>query len=306
MNKNKRLAYLKKIDAHIGFHTGNGIAPQVLDLKKANANKFVTNCNIRKVRNEDKQETYIRVNPNKENNGYILTGYKAFNKVMNSVFEELEIEDFKWKRVDMSFNTMDNKYYQNYTKLNRLLIACIANSSNDKNTYDTKDFWTGRTKSLATKNQLREVEFYDKADESNNRSPYYSRLELRSVRMNGNIEHEFLNVWFERLDDAVMEFESVQDRFNQNMAEIYLEDLARKKRDREFMSINSFLMTRRDYIFTSSQMKKLLMLLGMNESKAKNKAYNFKKHHNIEYFEREDLEVIVADIKEKMNEYFSK
>ena len=306
MNKNKRLAYLKKIDAHIGFHTGNGIAPQVLDLKKTNANKFVTNCNIRKVRNEDKQETYIRVNPNKENNGYILTGYKAFNEVMNSVFEELEIEDFKWKRVDMSFNTMDNKYYQNYTKLNRLLIACIANSSNDKNTYDTKDFWTGRTKSLATKNQLREVEFYDKADESNNRSPYYSRLELRSVRMNGDIEHEFLNVWFERLDNAVMEFEAVQDRFNQNMAEIYLEDLARKKRDREFMSINSFLMTRRDYIFTSRQMKKLLMLLGMNETKAKNKAYNFKKHHNIEYFEREDLEVIVADIKEKMNEYFSK
>ena len=240
MNKNKRLAYLKKIDAHIGFHTRNGIAPQVHDLKKAYANKFVTNCNIRKVRNEDKQETYIRVNPNKENNGYILTGYKAFNKVMNSVFEELEIEDFKWKRVDMSFNTMDNKYYQTYTKLNRLLIACIANSSNDKNTYDTKDFWTGRTKSLATKNQLREVGFYDKADESNNRSSYYSRLELRSVRMNGDIEHEFLNVWFERLDNAVMEFESVQDRFNQNMAEIYLEDLARKKRDREFMSINSF------------------------------------------------------------------
>ena len=306
MNKNKRLAYLKKIDAHVGFHTGDGIAPQVLDLNKANDNGFVTNCNIRKVRNEDKQETYIRVNPNKENNGYILTGYKAFNEVMNSVFEELEIEDFKWKRVDMSFNTMDNKYYQNYTKLNRLLIACIANSSNDKNTYDTKDFWTGRTKSLATKNQLREVEFYDKADESNNRSPYYSRLELRSVRMNGDIEHEFLNVWFERLDNAVMEFEAVQDRFNQNMAEIYLEDLARKKRDREFMSINSFLMTRRDYIFTSRQMKKLLMLLGMNESKAKNKAYNFKKHHNIEYFKRDDLEAIVADIKAKMAEYFSK
>ena len=124
--------------------------------------------------------------------------------------------------------------------------------------------------------------------------------------MNGDIEHEFLNVWFERLDNAVKEFEAVQNRFNENMAEIYLEDLAKKKRDREFMSINSFLMTRRDYIFTSSQMKKLLMLLGMNESKAKNKAYNFKKHHNIEYFEREDLEVIVADIKEKMNEYFSK
>lgn len=306
MNKTKRMAYLKKIDAHVGFHTGNGIAPQVLDLKKANENQIVTNCNIRKVRNEDKQETYIRVNPNRNNNGYILTEYTAFKEVMNDVFEELGITDFKWKRVDMSFNTMDNKYYPNYTKLNRLLIACIANSSNDKNTYDTKNFWNGKTKSLATRNQLREVEFYDKADESQNRSPYYSRLELRSVRMKGDIEHEFLNVWFERLDNAVKEFEAVQDRFNQSMAELYLEDLSKKKRDREFMSINSFLMTRRDYIFTSKQMKKLLVLLGLTEREAKNKAYNFKKHHNIEYFDREDLESIVADIKEKIIEYFSK
>ncbi len=57
MNKKKRLAYLKEIDAQVDFHTGNGIAPQVLDLKKANDNDFVTNCNIRKVRNEDEQET---------------------------------------------------------------------------------------------------------------------------------------------------------------------------------------------------------------------------------------------------------
>ena len=154
MKEKKKLAYLREIDAHVGFHTGNGITPQVLDLNKANGNKFVTNCNIRKVRNEDKQETYIRVNPNKENNGYILTDYSEFKRVMDGVFEELGITDFKWKRVDMSFNTMDNKYYANYTKLNRLLIACIANSSNDKNTYDTKNFWNGKTKSLATKNQL--------------------------------------------------------------------------------------------------------------------------------------------------------
>ncbi len=50
MDKKKRLAYLKEINAHVGFHTGNGIAPQVLDLKKANDNDFVTNCNIRSVR----------------------------------------------------------------------------------------------------------------------------------------------------------------------------------------------------------------------------------------------------------------
>ena len=63
MNEKKKFAYLREIDAHVGFHTGNGITPQVLDLNKANGNKFVTNCNIRKVRNEDKQETYVRVKP---------------------------------------------------------------------------------------------------------------------------------------------------------------------------------------------------------------------------------------------------
>ena len=306
MHLEKSLFNLRDNDTQVGFHTGNGITQEVIDLDKANKNNIIVNCNIRKVGNKDKNETYMRVNPNKNNNGYILTEYTAFQKVMQDVFEELGVKEFKWKRVDMSFNTMDNKYYANYTKLNRLLIACIANSTNDKNTYDTKNFWNGKTKSLATKNQLREVEFYDKADESQNRSPYYSRLELRSVRMNGDIEHEFLEVWFERLDKAIEEFEAVQNRFNQNMAEIYLEDLAKKKHDREFLSINSFLMTRRDYIFTSSQMKKLLMLLGLSKEEAQNKAYNFQKYHSIEYFKREDIEEIVADIKEKIIEYFSK
>lgn len=101
--------------------------------------------------------------------------------------------------------------------------------------------------------------------------------------MRGSIEHEFLDVWFERLDNAVKEFEAVQDRFNFNMAVIYLEDLAKRKKDREFMSISSFLMTRREYIFTNSQMKKLLIMLGLTEE-ATNKAYNFKKYHTIEYF----------------------
>lgn len=108
------------------------------------------------------------------------------------------------------------------------------------------------------------------------------------------------------MDDAVKEFGAVQDRFNQSMTELYLEDLSKKKRDREFMSLNSFLMTRRDYIFTSNQMKKLLMLLGYTETAAINKAYNFKKYHNIEYFSLEDLKAVVTDIKEKMIVYFSK
>lgn len=306
MNINKRLAYCKNNETQMGIHSGNGTTREIVDLDKANNINLIETCNIRKVRNEDGYETYMRMNPNRNYNGYISTEYTNFKNVMQDLFEELGVSDFEWKRVDLSFNTLDNKYFANYTKLNRLLIACLANSTNDYNTYDTKNFWNGKTKSLATKNQYREIEFYDKEDESRRKSPYYSRLEFRSMRMRGSIEHEFLEVWFVRLDNAVKEFEAVQDRFNQNMAEVYMQDLVKNKHDREFMSINSFLMTRREYIFTNCQLKKLLIMLGLTEKGAQNKAYNFKKHHTIEYFRREDLEVIIADIKAKIIEYFSR
>ena len=109
-----------------------------------------------------------------------------------------------------------------------------------------------------------------------------------------------------RLDKAAKHFEKVQHRFNRNMAQLYLEDLTKKKKDRDFLSVNSFLMTRKDYIFTSKQMKELLMMIGLSEEKATNKAYNFKKHHTIEYFKKEDLDYIIADIKAKITDYFAK
>lgn len=305
MNFNKRLAYCNN-QTQIGIHTGNGTTRENVDLDKASKINLIENCNIRKVRNEDRYEIYMRVNPNRNSHGYISTKYTEFSNIMQGLFDELGIMSFKWKRVDLSFNTLDNQYYSNYTKLNRLLIACLANSANDYNTYDTKNFWNGKTKSLVTKNGYREIEFYDKKDESKNKSPYYSRLEFRSMRMRGSIEHEFLEVWFERLDKATQQFENVQNKFNQSMAEIYMEDLVKKKHHREFLSINSFLMARRDYIFTSNQLKKLLVMLGLTEKEAKNKAYNFKKYHSIEYIKKEDLEAIIADIKAKITDYFSK
>ncbi len=301
MNKNKLIAYGRGI-TNSGIHTGNGTTSHVKDFDKVNKSNLIESYIDRK----DKNEIYMRINPNKNFGGYVADSYSQFNQIMDDLFDEIGVTDFKWKRIDLSFNTMDCHYYENYTKLNRLLIACIADSVNDYNTHDTKNFWNGKTKSLVTKNGYREAEFYDKYDESNGKSPYFSRLELRSKRINGSIEHEFLVLWFERLDKAAKHFEEVQHRFNRNMAQLYLEDLAKKKKDREFLSINSFLMTRKDYIFTSKQMKELLMMIGLSEEKATNKAYNFKKHHTIEYFKKEDLDYIIADIKAKITDYFAK
>ena len=305
MNENKIIA-LSKAQSHIGIHTANGITYDTVDLVKANAHNMVRTCNKKEIGNKNGVKTYIRVNPNKDRNGYIIPSYSEFQEVMQKLYDDIGITNFNWNRVDLSFNTMENSFYADYTKLNRLLIACFAKSTNDYNTYDTRNFWTGREKSLATKNDYRDIEFYDKNDEAQGHSPYYSRLELRSKKMRKDIKTEFMSLWFERLDNAVKEFEAIQDKFNFHMSELYLEDMKKPKREREFLSLNSFLMTRKGYIFTSTQMKKLLMLIGLDENAARNKAYNFKKNHKIEYFKKEDLEAIVADIKSKIIEYFSK
>jgi len=52
------------------------------------------------------------------------------------MYDDIGITDFNWKRVDLSFNTMENNFYSNYTKLNRLHIACFVKLANDYNTYD--------------------------------------------------------------------------------------------------------------------------------------------------------------------------
>lgn len=305
MNRNKKNAFCNE-STKVGIHTGNGTTNNIVDLERCIANCLVSDANIRKARERDWNETYIRINPNSNNNGYIDCEYTTFKRKVQVLFDELDIKEFEWKRIDLSFNTLNDSYYQDYVKLNRLLIACVADSANDTNTYDTKNFWNGKTKSLATKNGYRQIEYYDKQDESNHKSPYFGRLEIRSMRISGSIEHEFLDVWFERFDRAAKQFESVQERFNKNMAAIYLEDLAKRKRDREFLNINSFLMTRTDYIFTSTQMKSLLMMMGLTEKQARYKAENYKKYHNIEYFKKKDLDDVIADIKKKIIEYFSR
>ncbi len=147
---NKLNRYGKK-QSQVGVHTANGFTYDIVDLVQANAHDLVRTCNKKEVGNTNGAKTYIRVNPNKDRNGYIITSYSEFQEVMQKLYDDIGITNFNWNRVDLSFNTMENTFYSDYTKLNRLLIACFAKSTNNYNTYDTRNFWTGREKSLATK-----------------------------------------------------------------------------------------------------------------------------------------------------------
>lgn len=68
MNVNKRMAFVDE-QTKVGIHTGNGTTKDIVDLDKVSNNSFIETCNIRKARNEEHNETYMRINPNKKYNG---------------------------------------------------------------------------------------------------------------------------------------------------------------------------------------------------------------------------------------------
>ena len=98
MNLEKRKAYCDN-KTSVGIHTGNGVTDEPVDLVQATQSPFMVNCNVRKVRNEDRYETYMRINPNKNQNGYIADSYSEFQEVGNGLFGELGVDDFRWRRI---------------------------------------------------------------------------------------------------------------------------------------------------------------------------------------------------------------
>ena len=92
MNKEKRMAYCTN-NTQVGFHTGNGTTDNMIDFEVADNINIINSCNVRKVRNRDWYKTYIRVNPNKNNGGYILEKYSDFKNVMKTVFDEIGVDE---------------------------------------------------------------------------------------------------------------------------------------------------------------------------------------------------------------------
>lgn len=144
ITKNEKL---KELQTSVGIHTLNGTTDDLIDLKKAKKHNTVTESYYRNMDGEDILETYIRINPNPKS-GHVLAEYSTFKRVMDDIFNDLNVKGFKCNRADLSFNSLDPEFFTKYMKLFRLLIACISCDSNDKNTTDSKGFWNDTTKSL--------------------------------------------------------------------------------------------------------------------------------------------------------------
>lgn len=305
MNIEKRNDYEKKMILN-GIDTLSGyIYRQVSEKDMENGVKWnINQCNYQ----TDNERTYLLINPNKNGKSKrLITKYSEFVEKMNFILSSLgaDLSELDVIRADFCFNSTDKTTYNSYQKLHRLIISCLAKAYKYKNCYVSCDLWDFERLSVAIKKDDSEIENYNKDRQSEGTDESANRLELRSKRMSGtSIEYQFMTKWFERLDKARKCFDEVQIESNNHLEKLYKKDLNKPPKERNYLSLNAFLLQYKEAIYTRKQMIDLVSRFEEVKNPTK-KADKFKENHKIEYFSQKDLDYIIKVLKDKATEYFS-
>ena len=299
----KRDAYSETMTLN-GIDTLSGYVPGKVESTKE-VKENIKQCNYQ----TNRERTYLLINPNKqsEKKEKLITKYSDFVKKMSEILDAVGVDliDYDVIRCDFCFNSRDEKSYREYQKLHRLLLSCLAKAYTYRNCYVSCDLWDYDRLSIAIKKDDSEAENYNKKRESEGKDESANRLELRSKRMSGTtIEYQFMTKWFERLEKARKQFKNVQMESNYHLERLYKRDLAKPKKERDYISLNAFLMQYREAIYCRGQMIDLLSRFDEVKNPTR-RANRFKENHKIEYFSQADLNKIIDVLREKTEEYFN-
>ena len=304
MNKEKINKYTQIMTLN-GIHTLSGYLPfQISPENVIEHESKIKKCNYQVARNR----TYLWLNPNKKGlNEHLISSYSGLLSVIEGIFRELDSDKAEYRiiRADFCFNSLEDSY-EDYRKLHRLLLSCLAKAYKYKNCYHTVDLWDDATLSIAIKKDDAEAENYNKAKQSWGADESSNRLELRSKKCNCTIDKlsDVIEVkWSKQLDSSIEHFEEVQKEYNCHLEMLYKADLEKDSRDRNYLNLDAFLLQYKDCIFTRKQLIDLLRRFEEVKNPVK-KANRFKEKHRIEYFSKADLNVVVRCLQEKMNDFF--
>lgn len=250
-----------------------------------------------------KMNYYLRINLNEAHDGgEMIRSYKQFKDELYELLDDVQAVNFRINRCDIALDSFNDSDYEMFLKVTKLLLCSVAESKDIQNCYHSFNLWTYKSLSIAIKNDSIECENYDKKAASKGLDKAKNRIELRSKRLNCSLEEEFLVNWFNRLDDAIKYFDAVQTHYNRELMRIWLDDIAKPKKQRDFASLTGFLMTYRSCLFSHAQLVDLLKQIGNVNPELS--ARRFKTNHRIEFFSKTDLTEITKGIKRKIRNYF--
>ncbi|MDO5423932.1 MAG: hypothetical protein Q4F41_09420 [Eubacteriales bacterium] len=252
----------------------------------------------------DTVRTSTKINPNKRSTGNVLC-YSELLTEVEHIMQTCGVHAYQYNRCDFSLNSYDPEHYERYLKLYRLLISMVSCAYGIENTYITHDLWeVDRVRSIAIKNRSIETESYDKALESHGSSDVYSRLEIRSKRIEDKEpDREFCETWKKRFEKAMKAFQETQDGYNAQLFRIYQK--YKDARPVRFRCLTDFILQYQDVIFTRRQLIGLLSMFPEEVPDPVKRAKSIKRHYGIEFFSKKDLENAIGEIMAGVEAYFS-
>lgn len=297
MKIEKKQNYINTMNV-CGLHTISGRLPidEMTDFNALSILPKGLHLNI----NRTLQQINVRINPNYDINGRerILESFSMF---VSKVDEMLKDIGYKWHdltvtRADFCINSCEHNSYNEYYKLHKLLIQCVGMMSKSNNRYTSSDYLTNEQRSIAFKSKKFEIENYNKAIESNGKSMYTNRLELRTIGTIDDLQHDFLREWRYRLNSCIDMIERVEQMCNDTLMHNFNECHSRQ-------CLYSFLQSHTDWIYSRRQARNLFECMDAGKSTDK-QAKNLFDICKLESINKADILTLTAHIKNQMRAYF--
>lgn len=240
--------------------------------------------------------SYI-INPDKAKGEPILT-FAEYKEIYENLIIELGLTNSIKARIDFRVDSNDDNFNE-FLKLNKLLILLIAEQFNITNCYQSVDLLSQQDLCLRIQNYNIEVENYNKNLQEPG-SEVMNRIEFRSKRLakDTNEPAEFKR-WLNRLDAS-----ATKENLNklENKINIALEQRYQEQCSQRGFSTSEFLYKYQNSIFTIRQLSDFYRRLEFKDPYDSAKKY--KKRKNFECVTLKDLRVYIEKIKTSATIFF--
>ena len=204
------------------------------------------------IEHEDiKAYTFI-INVHRLHNYNCIIHLVKFKKVIYDIMNCLElenIENFQLNRVDIAID-IDLDFKEN-VKLLLFLFDLVTVEENKSSTWITLSKNNLKKNTINLKRRDLDICFYDKADESNNKHVYGTRLEFRFKRLQDNDFKKHINKLINKLINIEKNIELVEKQQVELLFELWNEER------KQIQSFSEFVRKYKDYIYTRNILKVL-------------------------------------------------
>lgn len=266
---------------------------------KAEQIPMIKGLHARQSRNGNTGNFELVLNPNKYADQEQLFYRDDCVNSLDYMIYEMDIIDAKISRVDLAYDTYSEGDYKLYCKLNRLLLALIANKEDCKNAYVSKDFWNDDIISMKIKMRSFDIENYDKALQEQD-GKVTNRFEIRVKEIYdadvsqaiAKAENKALKI----LNEAVTKenYNAVVDRFTYN---ILLKISAAEDKE----EVENILYSKQQLIINASQLTQIFEAVDYYNPTKKAERFINKKH--IEKISFNMVKNYAEDIKKAIKNY---